>query len=402
VSSTAAVDLASPDAFVDGPPHEALAELRRTDPVHWQPMEGEPGFWAVLRHADVAHVARHTDIFSASEGGITIEDRSPELLAMMRNMLLAMDPPVHTKHRAPLSLHFRARVIGAIEDRVREICRSIMVEANERRDVEFVHEVASRLPTRVIGELFGLPQQDWDHIHELAELNTSYQDPDIADAVGGPEAATMEMAMYAIGLAANRRGSDQTDDLTSAILNADFGGEPMSDIEFGSFFVQLVTAGNDTTKGMLGCGLLTLLRHPDQLAGLRADRSLIPGAVEEIIRYANPLHYFRRTALADVELSGTHIAAGDKVAMYYTSANRDDEVFRDPQAFDIHRHPNPHLSFGIGSHFCLGVHLARLEGKVFFEELLDSFATIELIGEPVRIRSNLNNTLKRLPVRLSA
>ena len=148
--------------------------------------------------------------------------------------------------------------------------------------------------------------------------------------------------------------------------------------------------------------MLTLLRHPDQLAELRADHSLIPGAVEEIIRYANPLHYFRRTAVADVELAGTHIAAGDKVAMYYTSANRDDEVFSDPQAFDIHRHPNPHLSFGIGSHFCLGVHLARLEGKVFFEELLDSFATIELIGEPVRIRSNLNNTLKRLPVRLSA
>jgi cholest-4-en-3-one 26-monooxygenase len=402
VSSTAAVDLASPDAFVDGPPHEALAELRRADPVHWQPMEGEPGFWAVLRHADVAHVARHTEIFSASEGGVVLENMGPDNLAMQRNMLLAMDPPVHTKHRVPLSLHFRARVIGAIEDRVREICRAIMAEAKERRDVEFVREVASPLPTRVIGELFGLPQQDWDHIHELAELNTSYQDPDIADAVGGPEATTMEMAMYAIGLAANRRGSDQTDDLTSAILNADFGGEPMSDIEFGSFFVQLVTAGNDTTKGMLGCGLLTLLQHPDQLAELRADRSLIPGAVEEIIRYANPLHYFRRTALADVELSGTHIAAGDKVAMYYTSANRDDEVFRDPQAFDIHRHPNPHLSFGIGSHFCLGVHLARLEGKVFFEELLDSFATIELTGEPVRIRSNLNNTLKRLPVRLSA
>ena len=208
--------------------------------------------------------------------------------------------------------------------------------------------------------------------------------------------------MYAIELAANRRNADRTDDLTSAILDADFGGQPMSDIEFGGFFVQLVTAGNDTTKGMLGSGLLTLLQHPDQLAELRAHRSLIPAAVEEIIRYANPLHYFRRTALADVELSGTHIAAGDKVAMYYTSANRDDEVFRDPQAFDIHRHPNPHLSFGIGSHFCLGVHLARLEGKVFFEELLDSFATIELTGEPVRIRSNLNNTLKRLPVRLSA
>lgn len=176
----------------------------------------------------------------------------------------------------------------------------------------------------------------------------------------------------------------------------------MSDIEFGRFFVQLVTAGNDTTKGMLVSGLLTLLRHPDQLAELRADRSLIPGAVEEIIRYDNPLHYFRRTAVVDTELSGTRIAAGDKVAMYYTSANRDEEVFDDPQVFDIGRRPNPHLSFGIAGHFCLGVHLARLEGKVFFEELLDAFPTIELIGEPERIRSNLNNSLKRLPVRLTA
>jgi cytochrome P450 len=402
-SGTAAVDLASPDAFVDGAPHEALTELRRTDPVHWQPMDGEPGFWAVLRHADVAHVARHTEIFSASEGGIIVENVGPELLAMMRNMLLAMDPPVHSNYRAPLSLHFRARVINAIEDRVREICRAIMAEARDRGDVEFVHEVASPLPTRVIGELFGLPPQDWDHIHELAEQNTASQDPDVAPGSDGTAIdSTTEMALYAIELAAERRQRDRTDDLTSAILNADFGGEPMSDIEFGSFFVQLVTAGNDTTKGMLGSGLLTLLQHPDQLAELRADRSLIPGAVEEIIRYANPLHYFRRTALTDVELSGTRIAAGDKVAMYYTSANRDEEVFREPQAFDIHRHPNPHLSFGIGSHFCLGVHLARLEGKVFFGELLDSFTTIELTDEPVRIRSNLNNTLKRLPVRLSA
>ncbi|WP_082943647.1 cytochrome P450 [Mycobacterium sp. 1274761.0] len=398
MSSAAVVDLASARAFADGPPHEALAVLRRTDPVHWQPMDGQPGFWAVLRHADVCYVARHTDIFSASEGGVVVENLSPENLAMMRNMLLAMDPPVHTTHRTPLSLHFRARVINTIEGRVREICRTIMAEARERGEVDFVHEVASPLPTRVIGELFGLPQQDWAHLHELAERNTSSQDPDIADA----QAATMEMALYAIELAANRRSGPHTDDLTSAILDADFGGQPMSDIDFGSFFVQLVTAGNDTTKGMLGCGLLTLMRHPDQLAELRADRSLIPGAVEEIIRYDNPLHYFRRTALVDVELSGARIAAGDKVAMYYTSANRDEEVFTEPQRFDIHRHPNPHLSFGIGSHFCLGVHLARLEGRVFFEELLDAFGTFELTGDPVRIQSNLNNTLKQLPVRLAA
>jgi cytochrome P450 len=395
------VDLASPDAFVNGPPHEALAELRRTDPVHWQPMDGEPGFWAVLRHADVAYVARHTDVFSASEGGMVVENLAPEHLAMVRNMLLAMDPPVHTAHRAPLSPHFRTGVIGAIEGRVREICRSIMADARDRRDVDFVHDVASPLPTRVVGELFGLPQQDWARIHQWAESNTSSQDPDFVD--GAADTATIEMAMYAIELAATRRGAETSDDdLTNAILATDFGGKPMSEIEFGSFFVQLVTAGNDTTKGMLASGVLMLLEHPDQLADVRVDRSLIPGAVEEIIRYANPLHYFRRTAMSDVELAGTRIAAGDKVAMYYTSANRDDDVFVDPQVFDIRRHPNPHLSFGIGSHFCLGVHLARLEARVFFEELLDAFATIELIGEPVRVRSNLNNTFKRLPVRLAA
>ena len=174
----------------------------------------------------------------------------------------------------------------------------------------------------------------------------------------------------------------------------------MSDLEFGGFFVQLVTAGNDTTKGMLSSGLLTLLRHPDQLAQLRADPALIPRAVEEILRFDNPLHYFRRTAVVDTELSGTEIRAGDKVAMYYTSANRDEAVFADPQRFDIHRNPNPHLSFGMGTHFCLGAHLARLEGRIFFGELLDTFSGIELIGEPVRIRSNLNNTVKRLPIRL--
>ena len=171
----------------------------------------------------------------------------------------------------------------------------------------------------------------------------------------------------------------------------------MSDVDFGSFFVQLVTAGNDTTKTMLSSGLLALLTHPDQLAELRADPSLVEGAVEEILRWANPLHYFRRTATADTVLGGAAIRAGDKVAMYYTSANRDEDVFDDPQRFDVHRHPNPHLSFGIAEHYCLGVHLARLEGRVFFEELLAAYPTIELIGEPKRTRSNLNNALEGAP-----
>jgi cytochrome P450 len=175
----------------------------------------------------------------------------------------------------------------------------------------------------------------------------------------------------------------------------------MSDIDFGSFFVQLVTAGNDTTRTMLSSGLLALLQHPEQLADLRADPSLMAGAVEEILRWANPLHYFRRTASEDTVLGGVDIAAGDKVAMYYTAANRDPAVFTDPHRFDITRSPNPHLSFGIAEHFCLGVHLARLEGRIFFEELLAAFPTIEATGDPVRLRSNLNNSYKKVPVHLS-
>jgi len=208
------------------------------------------------------------------------------------------------------------------------------------------------------------------------------------------------MAMYAIEFAGRRRREEPRPDLASLILDTEFAGKPMTDVDFGSFFVQLVTAGNDTTKTMLSSGLLALLRHPAQLAELRAEPALIETALEEILRWENPLHYFRRTATANTELGGVEIAAGDKVAMYYTSANRDEDVFDDPQRFDIHRRPNPHLSFGIGEHFCLGVHLARLEGRVFFEELLTTYSSIELVGDPLRTRSNLNNALKQLPIRL--
>lgn len=400
-TAAGSVDLADPDTFVAGVPHEAFAELRRTDPVHWQPMDDQSGFWAVLRHADVVHVARHPEIFSSSAGGVVVEDLPPDALARMRNMLLAMDPPRHHIHRAPISPHFRPKVVAAMELRVRQICREIIAGVRELGEVEFVHDVASRLPTQVIGELFGLPRQDWSYLQKLAESTTSSQDPDLYGPDNADGQAGAEMAAYAVEFAGSRRRGARVDDLTGEILDADFGGRPMSDLEFGGFFVQLVTAGNDTTKGMLSSGLLTLLRHPDQLADLRADPGLLAGAVEEIIRYDNPLHYFRRTALVDTDLAGARISAGDKVAMYYTSANRDELVFADPQAFDIRRRPNPHLSFGMGGHFCLGAHLARLEGRVFVGELLEAFGTIELVGDPVRVRSNLNNSLKTLPVRLA-
>ncbi len=394
--------LADPDTFADGVPHRALAQLRSTTPVAWQEMDGEPGFWAVLAHADVVTASRAPGRFSAEEGGVVLEDLDPENLAMMRNMLLAMDPPRHTTYRRPLADSFKGKVIGGLEGRIRELCRELMAEAAERGpDVEFVHDVTAKLPSRVMGRLMGLPEADWDLLLSLAERQTSGQDPDIVGEDGPDHSASIEMAMYAIELAGRRRQEPPQEDLTTLILDGDFGGQPMTDVDFASFFVQLVTAGNDTTKTLLSSGLHALLAHPDQLAELRADPTLVPGAVEEVLRWANPIHYFRRTAGEDALLGGAEIAAGDKVALYYTAANRDPAVFDEPDRFDIRRHPNPHLAFGIAEHFCLGVHLARLEGRVFFEELLAAFAGIEPAGDPVRLRSNLMNSYKRLPVRLT-
>ena len=393
------VDIYNPDLYVDGPIHDIFATLRKTEPVYWQDMPDEPGYWAVLRHADLCAVAKNSAVFSAEEMGVVLEDPEPERLEQSRNMMLMMDPPRHTNHRKPLVPSFKARAIAQMEDQVRTICREILDQVPDDGEVEFVHDVAAMLPNQVVGELMGLPPEDGHKIRRWAEESTSAQDPELASTDEAPKGMAY-MAMYAMELAARRREEEPRDDLMSLILAGDFGNGPMTDIEFGSFFVQLVTAGNDTTKTMLSSGLHTLLDHPDQLAELRNDYSLLPGAVEEILRYANPLHYFRRTALSDTEVGGQAIAKGDKLAMMYTSANRDEQVFDRPNEFDIRRSPNPHLSFGIATHFCLGVHLARLEGRVFFEELLERFPTITQTGPARRVRSNLNNGLKDLPVLL--
>ena len=443
---TAAVDIYSPDLYAHGPPHELFTRLRRERPVCWQDVPGQAGYWAVLRHADVVEVSRRPEVFSASEGGVVIEDLAPASLEAMRDMLLAMDPPRHTAYRKPVAPEFKRRVIGRMEEQIRAIAASILdrlgpkagtgptadagpttspgppagagpttspdpgtdagsgtdagPKAGTGSEVEFVHEACAHLPSAVVGQLMGLPRDDWAKIHALAERNSGGQDPDIADE-SERGSSSVEMAVYAMGFAARRRTMPVQGDLTDLLLGSPFDGRLMTDIDFGRFFVQLVTAGNDTTRTMLSGGLLALLQHPEQMEEVRRRPEAIPAMVEEVLRWANPLHYFRRTAVADTEIAGQPIAAGDKVAMIYTSANRDEAVFDDPQSFDISRSPNPHLSFGIGTHFCLGVHLARLEGRVFFEELLARFERIELAGEPQRQRSNLNNALKSLPVRLA-
>jgi cytochrome P450 len=362
------------------------------------------GYWAVLRHADVVTVAREPIRYSAEVGGVVLEDQPPEQLEHTKNMLLMMDPPRHAELRRATAPNFKARSMGRLEPRIRELCRGIVAQATARGDVEFVHDVAALLPSQVFGELMGIPEADRAQINRWAEMTTGGQDPELNPdgyASGGESDGSIAMAMYGMEYAARRRG-DGGDDVGALLLATEIDGRTMTDLEFGYFFVQLVTAGNDTTRTMLSSGLLALLQHPDQLAEVRADPTLLPGTVEEILRWANPLHYFRRTATVDSVLAGQPIAAGQKLAMIYTSANRDEAVFPDPHRFDIHRNPNPQLAFGIAEHFCLGVHLARLEGRVFFEELLRAAPVIELTGEPRRQRSNLNNALKHLPVRLAA
>jgi cholest-4-en-3-one 26-monooxygenase len=396
------VDIYDPDWYLGDGVHETFAQLRRDDPVHWQDIPGQAGYWAVLRHADLVHVARHPELFSSWQGSVVLEDLDADQLELMRHMLLVMDPPGHTAYRKPLAPHFGARVIERMEAQVRERCREILAAAAEQGEVDLVRDVAGPLPARIIAGIMGLPPEDAPQIQLWAEAMVAGQDEEVAG--DDPGSASIEMALYGIELAASRRASGgDEDDITALLLRTTFeNGEPMSDVDFGSFFVQLVTAGNDTTKAMMSAGVYELMRHPDQLAALRFDPVLIPDAVEEMLRYCNPLHYFRRTATADTELGGQAIRAGDKVALVYTSANRDEAVFDRPQDFDIRRTPNPHVSFGIGTHFCLGAHLARLEARVFVEELLRAFGTVEPAGEPARVRSNLANAYKRLPVRLAA
>jgi len=393
-------DLYDPDWYLGDDVHQTFAQLRAEDPVHWQDMPGEPGYWAVLRHADVLAVSRHPETYSSWLGGVMLEDADPAQLDETRRMLLVMDPPQHTAYRQPLTPHFSARVVGAMAEQIRGRCRDLLEAAAEKGDVDFCHDVAGPLASETIAEIMGLPHADTPQLRRWAEMALGGQDQELVEAYPGNAAA--DMVAYAMAWAAERRASPRRPDVTSLLLESTFEhGEPMSDLAFGPFFFQLVTAVNDTSRTPIASGTEQLISHPDQLGALRRDPALVPSAVEEMLRYCNPVHDMRRTATCDTELAGTPIAAGDKVAVYYTSANRDEAVFADPQTFDIHRSPNPHVSFGIGSHFCLGSHVARLQARVLFEELVTGFTTVELTEAPTRVRSNLTNGYRRMPVHLA-
>ena len=410
--SLAAVDLTDLGRWVEGVPYEWFALLRREAPVFWQDERHGRGFWSLTRYDDVLGASKDHETFSSALGGTSLMDLTPEQVESRMSMLDA-DPPKHTRLRNIVNKAFTPRAVNAYEGRIREMFRELIAQAFGEGELDFVDAVAVELPMRILCELIGVPLADRRYLVELGNRMLGNTDPDQAGEFVAGEAdlsryahlpfsspAAPEMFEYANGLAAQRR-REPRDDLTTRLLEAEIDGDRLSEHEFDLFFLLLVTAGNETTRHAMSNGLLALLDHPAERDRLLEEPSLIPSAVEEILRWAPSLLHFRRTATRDVELRGRTIRAGDKVALWYVSANRDEEQFAAAGRFDDGRNPNRHLSFGLGSpHFCLGAHLARLELRIWLEEMLPVVGRLELAGAPKRLRSNFFHGVKSLPVRM--
>jgi cytochrome P450 len=393
------IDIYNPDNYTRGIPHEQFAWLRHNAPVYWHEHPDGGGYWAVSRHEDVVAVSRDFRTFSAERGFVMVDDLPPEILDMARNQLLGMDPPKHGPLRRAVITRFTSRMLEQLEPRVREIARSIMAEAQDGDEVNFVESLAGDLPTAVIGSLLDIPRDMWPSMRRWSDLQTSASDPHLGGTPEQVNEASVEMGTYGFQLACERkdRGGD---DLISLLINQEIDGEKVSEAEFASLFVQITVAGNETTRGLISSGMYELMRHPELYRQLEREPHRLPLAIEEMLRWTCPLHYFRRTATRDTEIRGQLVREGDRVVMLYSSANFDEAVFDHPLQFNITRDPNPHLAFGHGIHLCLGANLARLEARVFFEEFFRHFRGIELTGEPVFIRSNSIHGFKQMPVRL--
>jgi methyl-branched lipid omega-hydroxylase len=385
----------------------AFATLRRESPItFFDSIIGLPGFdpgqgyWALTRYDDVHFASRHPEIFSSS-GGITIGDQSPELAEYFGSMI-AMDDPRHQRLRAIVSRAFTPKVVARIEAAVRDRARRLvadMVANHPDGTADLVTALAGPLPLQVICDMMGIPAEDHESIFHWTNVILGFGDPDITTDFDGFVKVAMDIGAYAHALADDRRDNPQ-DDLTTSLVHAEVDGERLTSAEVASFFILLVVAGNETTRNAISHGVLALSRFPQ-------ERDLWWGdfdghsrtAVEEIIRWASPVSYMRRTLTRDVELSGVSMSAGDKVTLWYGSANRDEQKFEDPWRFDIRRDTNPHLGFGGGGvHFCLGANLARQEISVAFEELRAQIPDIAVTDEPARLQSSFIHGIKRMPV----
>jgi cholest-4-en-3-one 26-monooxygenase len=399
--TTLAVDLTDLDTFVRGVPHDQFDLLRREAPIYFHEERDGAGFWCITRYDDLHTISQQHPVFS-SEWGITLHEGTEESLAQQRMMMLQMDPPRHTRLRLIVNKGFTPRMISRLHDRVREIARDIVDSIAERGECDFVVDVAAELPLQVIAELMGVPQADRHQLFDWSNRMIGSEDPEYAVAAEEAQTAAIEMFGYANELAVHKR-ANPSDDIISVLLQAEVEGERLSDLEFDLFFELLAVAGNETTRNLISHGMLALIDHPDQRKLLLDDPLLLDATVEEMLRWASPVMYMRRTARSDFEIRGETIREGDKVALWYIAANHDPDVFEDPHRFDITRHPNEHEAFGGGGpHFCLGTHLARLEIKVMFEEVLARVPDMELAGDVQRLRSNFINGIKHLPVSFPA
>jgi cholest-4-en-3-one 26-monooxygenase len=399
------INLVDPDFYQrHGAPHDQFAWLRAHAPVYWHAnggAEGWPGFWAVTRHRDVAHISRHPEIFSSARRLVVFGESSDGAIEMQRLMMLNMDPPQHTRQRSFVNRGFTPRMIGRLEEHITQICHTLIDEVARRGEADFVTDVAAPLPLQVICELVGAPPQDRGRIFELSNALVGFDDPEYRPDQGVGMRAAAELYAYG-GELAERRREQPGDDIVTRLLQPDEAGEVLTPDEFDLFFLLLTVAGNETTRNAASGGMLAFLEHPRQWQRLRADPGLIPAAAEEIVRWVSPVNLFRRTATRATELGGQQIAEGDKVVFFYSSANRDEEVFAAPREFDIGREPNPHVGFGGGGpHFCLGRHLAALELRVLLRALAERMPGIALDGEVSRLRSNFINGIKHMPVRFA-
>jgi len=394
------IDVYNPDSYTAGIPHEQFAWLRANAPVYWHEHPAGHGYWVLSKHADVQAVSRDFKTFSAEDGFVMVDDLPPDILDMARNQLLGMDPPKHGPLRRAVITRFTSRMLAALEPQVRQIARDVMAQIQEPQQVNFVESLAGDLPTAVICSMLEIPRDMWPQIRHWSDLQTSGSDPDLGGTMEEINQASVEMGTYGFQLACERKDSGG-DDLISLLINQEVEGHQVSEMEFASLFIQLTVAGNETTRGLISSGMHELLKQPALFKHLQDNQDQLPAAVEEMLRWTCPLHYFRCTAVCDTEIRGQAIKAGDRVVLMYSSANFDEEVFADPMTFDIARTPNPHMAFGHGIHLCLGANLARMEARVFFEEFFAHFASIESCGEPVFIRSNSIHGYKDMPVMLT-
>ena len=403
VDSVAQIDLLDRDVFARGVPHEWFTYLRHNHPVYHHPEPDGPGFWVFTKHADVVTIGRDGATFSSDQakgGVIGLEENIMQAADFGdAKIMLMMDPPQHTRYRKLVNRGFTPRMINALEPHIRDMTRELIDGAVSKGKCDFVVDVAAELPLMVIAELIGVPMEDRHKLFDWSNRMAGSEDPEYAVSEDNAGQAQVEMFMYANELAAARR-TDPRDDIITKLLESEVGGDALTEMEFNLFFMLLAVAGNETTRNAISHGLNAFLESPDQYERLVAEPDRVIGtAVEEILRWASPVMYFKRYVTKETEVAGQALHPGEKVSMWYVSANRDEDVFPDPFRFDIGRDPNPHIAFGGGGpHHCLGANLARMEIHVLFEELARRVPGLRALDSPQPLRSNFIGGIKHLPV----